>query len=174
MLVECIECGRRLSDTCRVCPHCGADWRGVGCRWCHARLHPSKAVAVGSSAYHADCLSKLVRAYFSNARWNVSCRECHFDLSRHFDLEPPATEISDLVRTGRLRNHEAFKKTVTCSNCGYGPVGVYAYDCEECGLPVVSGLHEVAMARTGGEAGRTHYRHGAGPCKAKHRRWLKS
>lgn len=64
MIVKCFECGGRISDTARICPHCG--YKGAYGRWLNAgataaftekftsRVEAQKALSEETSAIAAS------------------------------------------------------------------------------------------------------------------------
>lgn len=96
MLIDCNECGRRLSDRAKACPQCGAPV-------------PSASLTIDaeidSQRSSAEALSQQGSKY------------------RYFGTPQPSLQLSDHVREN-LKKH-AKHTEMTCLECGYaGLMGV--------------------------------------------------
>lgn len=123
MAYPCVECGRSVSETLRVCPHCATrSPRGVACRICRQTLAASAAF---HRSYHFDCYRELVYRLFSI---QFECPECHVRV--HFNP------------LDWLQTEERKPPLLQCPGCGRNMGGS---KCERCGLPVVSIGHSYAV-----------------------------
>jgi len=107
-LVNCIECGKKVSSEAKCCPHCGKDPRTIGCFVCNEPVRYSQKV-------HPECDRSL---HF------FSCQACHksFNYDKYFNETPPSDDCYEGRHSG------------TCPYCGHI---FYFWKCDLCGRQVL-------------------------------------
>ena len=120
-----MECGKQVSDTLRVCPHCNTKVpEGVTCGLCGEKLAISKAVgekrfrSFEHDYYHAECFRQLVDTLFGGLQ--PECPECHWR--------------STLDSHDWTRAPDRHERDVPCENCGRR---LSPFSCSRCGLPII-------------------------------------
>jgi hypothetical protein len=108
MLVNCVHCGRTVSDSVSVCVNCHRPLvdESVRCKLCRQDLPKRTAVVrEGRYHYHEACLDRFRASDLIRAR--PSCPECRADLSDYVDTD----SLMQMPYPSRL--------PTACPKCGF-------------------------------------------------------
>lgn len=138
-LINCIECGRQVTDSINVCIHCQNNPFGVRCYLCGQFMAESKSSRKSSMYYHSECMDQFLFQFASVNTSLMKCPECGREIPN-----PPSSE--QLLETVDGYNYtHAF---MPCPYCGFTKVLQYKGECMKCHLPVYGSLHRYSEIQT--------------------------
>ena len=158
-LIECIECGKSVSETAAQCPSCQTDVpMGVNCAICRQRDRSSSLLAF--------------RAMYSQAKDIQVHRECVESL---FSGDGTCWECGSVLWNGQNWEHSLRQWTLNtkspnserlttndwpggyCPHCGASDALANRGLCQACFLPAINRVHEL-VERKWGYLGHYHVR----------------
>jgi hypothetical protein len=117
-LLNCAECGKKVSSEASICPHCNKSPKIVKCKFCSETLNQSQSRVYQDNYFHVTCISKFQESYNKNTELvkasplKIKCQACKYTFTR--DYEEAGDFPYDSPR-------ERDKKTdrITCKSCGH-------------------------------------------------------
>jgi hypothetical protein len=159
MLINCIECGKQVSDTVTECIHCQGNPRAVRCALCSGEFPKSRAKKRHDLGKRYGSVLVMSSAWVERHKWNPPYNWARIEYYYHttcleqfiatqLNLKQNTRSCSechhDLWQMIPQSNLPVISLLSTCSSCGKNiPVEDVIgknEDCDKCGLPIYSQL----------------------------------
>ena len=140
-LVDCINCGHRVSDKATRCPQCKESPSGTECRRCGKRFPSVEIETIRSFTYDRGCWNNFMQTVSK-----VRCPECA-ELVTFSERDVFIFQYREshpiFDRSGYGVNWAwALCKSPSCPKCGFIDVLQHKGPCSKCYLPIYGAVHE--------------------------------
>jgi hypothetical protein len=132
-LIECFECGRKISSELRKCPHCGKNSRGRLCKLCNKVTKDIDFIIFVSIGVHLHCLEQLkneIFSHYSDQHCSL-CGQTLYKAGSYVSWKLSETHESFAKECDRTPDAWAKDYSLTCPECGHKNSYLPCYFCKK-------------------------------------------